>query len=421
MSMGWRVSSAWLMMTALLCTPAFAENVKVVVADASYVMGDADTLAGAEENALLRAKRKAVEEAGVYIEALSQDIETHAAGKTSRLNSLGVRTLTAAVTEVETLEKRRSLDDERLVFYVKIRATVHLDTLAQAIARLQSDERLAEHHRQLQSENKQLKTELDQLRKHFQESGTRETEQASALKSRRAAGDLVRSAMQVTSLPEKIDLASQAIAVDGRNVDAYIVRGQTYLRVASLASSKKSKRDELNGYVDQAISDFDRALTLDRSSTWALLGRGDAHTWQRKMPEAAQDYERVLELDPLFDIARERLITLSTTIAKKQTAARQWRQALATLDKLLNAKIPQSWAAQQKEAYLLRSHIYTKLGDLESAVEDLTTVVRVDPSNAQALLRRAQLYQRLMQGRLAKDDFERACDQGMEEACAAVR
>src|SRR5439155_8928617 len=123
-------------------------------------------------------------------------------------------------------------DDERLVFYVKIRATVHLDTLAQAIARLQSDERLAEHHHQLQSENKQLKTELDQLRKHLQESGTRETEQASALKSRRAAGDLVRSAMQVTSLPEKIDLASQAIAVDGRNVDAYIVRGQTYLRVA---------------------------------------------------------------------------------------------------------------------------------------------------------------------------------------------
>ncbi|MGH7252635.1 MAG: hypothetical protein ACREIE_02430, partial [Nitrospiraceae bacterium] len=139
--MGWRVSPAWLMMTALLSTPAFAENVKVVVADASYVMGDADTLAGAEENALLRAKRKAVEEAGVYIEALSQDIETHAAGKTSRLNSLGVRTLTAAVTEVETLEKRRSLDDERLVFYIKIRATVHLDTLAQAIARLQSDER----------------------------------------------------------------------------------------------------------------------------------------------------------------------------------------------------------------------------------------------------------------------------------------
>lgn len=409
------------MMAALSGVPAFAENVKMVEADASYVMGDADTLAGAEENALLRAKRKAVEEAGVYIEALSHDIETHTAGKTSRLNSLGVRTLTAAVTEVETLEKRRALDGERLVFYVKIRATVHLDTLAQAIARLQSDERLAEHHRQLQSENKQLKSELNQLRKQLQDSGTRETERAAALKSRRAASELVRSAMQVTSLPEKIDLASQAIAVDARHVDAYIVRGQTYLRVASLASSNKSKRNELNGYVDQAISDFDQALTLDPSSTWALLGRGDAHTWQRDMQEAAQDYERVLELDPLFDIARERLITLHTTIAKKQAAARQWQQALATLDKVLQPEIPRSWVAHQKEAYLLRSHVYTKLGELEPAIEDLTTVLRVDPSNGQALLLRGRLYLRLMQGRLAKNDFEQACDLGVEEACGAGR
>ena len=409
------------MVAALSGIPAFAEDVKVVVAEASYVMGDADTLAGAEENALLRAKRKAVEEAGVYIEALSQDIETHAAGKTSRLNSLGVRTLTAAVTEVETLEKRRALDGERLVFYVKIRATVHLDTLAQAIARLQSDERLAEHHRQLQSENRQLKTELSQLRRQMEDSDTRETERAAALKSRRAASELVRSAMQVTSLPEKIDLASQAIAVDARNVDAYIVRGQTYLRVASLASSNKSKRNELNGYAEQAISDFDRALALDPSRTWALLGRGDAHTWQRHMEEAAQDYERVLELDPLFDIARERLITLQTTIAKKQAAARQWRQALATLDKVLDSETPPSWVAHQKDAYLLRSHVHTKLGELEPAVEDLTTVLRVDPSNGQTLLLRGQLYLRLRQGRLAKDDLERACDLGVEEACASGR
>ena len=420
--MGLHNASPWLLITALLLSaPAFAENVKVVVAEASYVMGDADTLAGAEENTLLRAKRKAVEEAGVYIEALSQDIETSSGGKTLRLNSLGVRTLAAAVTEVETLEKRRSLDGERLAFYVKIRATVHLDTLEQAIKRLQSEEQLAEHHRQLQTENKQLKTQLDQLRKQLQESTSHHKEPTNVLRTRRTASEFVRSAMQTKSLPEKIDLASQAIAADDRHVDAYVVRGQTYLRVTSLAFSKKSKRAELNGYVEQAISDFDRALTLDPSSTWALLGRGDAFTWQRKMQEAAQDYERILQLDPLFDIARQRLITLYTPIAKKQTATRQWRQALATLEKLLKAETAQSWVAHQKEAYLLRSQIYTKLGELESAVDDLTTVVRVDPSNAQAFLLRAKLYERLMQGRLARDDFERACALGMEEACTAAQ
>ncbi|TAJ32166.1 MAG: hypothetical protein EPO64_01635, partial [Nitrospirae bacterium] len=61
-------------------------------------------------------------------------------------------------------------------------------------------------------------------------------------------------------------------------------------------------------------------------------------------------------------MARQRLIALSTTTAKKQVAAKQWRQALSTLDKVLRADTPQSWVAQEKDAYLLRSQIYTELG-----------------------------------------------------------
>src|SRR5207249_1085935 len=105
--------SAWLIMTALLAATAVsAENLKVIVAEASYIMGDADTLTWAEENVLLKAKRKAVEEAGVYIEASSQDVETISGAKTSHTNSLGVRTIAAAVTATEILETRRSLEND---------------------------------------------------------------------------------------------------------------------------------------------------------------------------------------------------------------------------------------------------------------------------------------------------------------------
>ncbi len=241
------------------------------------------------------------------------------------------------------------------------------------------------------------------------------------LKNRRTAVELERAAIESRSLPEKINLASRAIAADDLYVDSYIIRGQTYLRVASLAFSKKSTRSELNVYVEQAIADFDRALKLDPSSTWALLGRGDAFTWQKKLKEAAEDYERILRLDPLFDVARQRLIALYTTIAKKQASTRQWRQALATLDRILRPDAPQSWVAQEKEAYLLRSRIYTELGEPERAVDDLTGVIRVDPSNRQAMLQRARLYRRLLQGRQAKDDLERACELGLEEACAELQ
>ncbi len=158
---------------------AATPHVQVVVADATYLMADTDTLSGAEENVLTRAKRKAVEEVGVYIEASSQDIEQEADGNTSRTSSLNVRTLAAAITKTEILEKRRALDGERLSFYVKIKVTVSLDALEEAIQRQHAYEQLAERHSRLDNENNQLKAELDELRTQTRTSRT--TSGASAL------------------------------------------------------------------------------------------------------------------------------------------------------------------------------------------------------------------------------------------------
>lgn len=405
----------------LLPTPSLAADIKVVVAEATYVMGDSDTLGGAEEQVLLRAKRRAVEEAGVYIEATSKDVETQTGGKTTRWNQLDVRTIAAAVTQTEILDKRRSLDGERLTFYVKIRAVIHLDTLADAIKRLKSNEQLAEHFGQLQAENMELRSQLDRLRQRLEEQVPPPPDPAKARKTRQSATTLVRKAVHSRSLNEKIDLATQAIAADPAYADAYVVRGQTYLRIASLTLPKEDKRPPPNHPVAQAFSDFERALALDPGSIWALLGRGDAWTWQNNLQAAGQDYERILELDPLFDVARQRLITLYTMIAKKQVAAREWRQALATLNSLLRGSRVRSWIAHEKEAYLLRSRVQVELGDLEPALEDLSTVLQVAPADTDALVSRGHLYRRLLQGSLAKQDYERACALGSSEGCAALR
>jgi tetratricopeptide (TPR) repeat protein len=393
-------------------------HVKVAIAEASYVMGDSDTLAGAEENALTRAKRKAVEEAGVYIEATSEDVEKHADGKTSRLNSLSVRTIAAAITETEFLEKRRALEGDRIVFYVKIKATINLDALEDAIKRQKAYEQLAEHHHLLLAENSQLKSELDALRAQLRGSRT-VVSLKGQIRNRRAATELVHAAVQSREFPEKITLATKAITADDQYVDAYVVRGQTYLSIAS-SNSKKSPRTELNEYADRAIADFDRALTLDQSSPWALLGRGDAFTWKKQTEEAAKNYERALEADPMFDIAQQRLIALHTATAKKQIAARQWRQALATLDPLLGSDESPGWTYQKRDAHMLRSQVYAHLDKLQQAVDELTVVLRVDPANRHALLFRAKLYERLQQGSSSKNDFDRACSLGSDEACAAI-
>ncbi len=405
----------------LLATPSRASDARVVVAEATYVMGDSDTLAGAEEQVLLRAKRKAVEEAGVYIEATSKDVETQAGGKTTHWNHLGIRTIASAVTQTEVLDKHRSLDGDRVTFYVKIRATIHLHTLAEAIKRLKSDEQLAEHFEQLQAENSELRSQIDRLRKQLEEQLPSTPDPAKARKNRQAATKLVSTAVRSHSLSEKIDLASQAIEADPAFGDAFVVRGQTYLKIASLTLSKNDLRPAPNHLVEQARADFERALALDPGSTWALLGRGDARTWQSQHQAAAQDYERILELDPLFDLARQRLIALYTMLAKKQVAAREWRQALMTLNRLLRGTPVKSWIVHEKEAYLLRSRVQVELGNLEPAIEDLSTVLQVFPGELEALVSRGHLYRRLLQGRLAKEDYGRACTLGSSEGCAALR
>jgi tetratricopeptide (TPR) repeat protein len=200
-----------------------------------------------------------------------------------------------------------------------------------------------------------------------------------------------------------------------------VVRGQTYLKLASAAYSNKAKLSDYAKYVDNARMDFDRALIIDPKNTWALLGQGDVNTWLLRHEDAGHSYEQALALDPLFDLARHRLSTLYTAQARKLTAAKRWEPALAVLDKLLSDHVPDGWVFDHKEAYLLRSDIYTRLNQPVRAIEDLSVVLRVEPADTHALLTRAKLYRDQLQGHLAKNDFERACMLGLREACRELQ
>jgi tetratricopeptide (TPR) repeat protein len=397
--------------------PAFSASTKTVIAESQYVMADGDTLASAEEKVLQRAQRKAVEEAGVYLESTFYDVEKESAGRSTQTSSLEIRTIAAAITETEILESRRSFELDRPVFFVRIRATVNLSSLAEAIRRLQSDQQLAQHFRQLQQENHQLRSQLQELQQ--QPIGVRmlviEPNGKSASQQRARA--MLDTALHTQNLRDKIQLSTDAATLDDRFVDPLIVRGQTYLQLVSLAFSQQIQPSEYADYLNKARADFDRAVTLDAKNVWAWVGKGDVLTWLKQLDEAAAAYEQVLELDPFADIARQRLIGVYTTQARRQADARSWHQALDTLKKLLNAQTPDSWIPYQKEAYALRSEIYLKLNQPELAIADLSTVIRVDPTNAAALVTRAKLYRERLQGRLAKDDLERACVLGSIPAC----
>ncbi len=390
----------------------------MIVAEGQYVMGDGDTLALAEERVLQRAQRRAVEEAGLYIESTFHDVEKTEAGTSFQASSLEIRTIAAAITKTEILESRRAFSNDRPSFYIRIRAVVDLDNLRAAVQRWQSEQRFAEHFRRLQKENAALKTQLETLRATPTGVRTLNIKPASHNhKTQEQARALVEKAISLQNLPQKLELTSQAAVLDPQSVDPLILRGQTYLRLASASYSNKAKPSEYSAYIDNARMDFDRALLLDPQNTWALLGQGDVHTWLRRPKEAIPSFERALELDPFFDLARLRLINLYTAEARKLMTLRQWTPALAVLEKCLLHTTHDSWIPYQKEAYLLRSKIYQHLKYPLQAIEDLSTILRVDPTDRQALLSRAKLYQEALQGDSARNDFEHACMLGSTTAC----
>ena len=417
MELYWRMLYPSLFSLLLGGTPAFSASTKTVIADGQYVMADGDTLAGAEEKVLQRAQRNAVEGAGIYLESTFRDVEKESGGRSTQSSSLEIRTIAAAITETEILESRRSFELGRPVFFVRIRAMIDMGSLAEAIRRLQSDQQLAQHFRQLQQENHHLRSQLQELQR--QPIGVRmlAIDPIGKSSSHQRARAMLEAALHTSNLRDKIQLSTDAAILDNRYVDPLIVRGQTYLRLTSLAFSQRGQTLDYTDYLDKARIDFDRAVALDAKNVWAWVGKGDVLTWLKQLDEAAAAYEQALELDPFADIARQPLIGVYTTQARRQADAKSWHQALATLRKLLNAETPESWIPYQKEAYALRSEIYLKLNQPEQAIEDLSTVIRVDPTNASALVTRAKLYRERLQGRLAKDDLERACVLGSVLAC----
>lgn len=396
--------------------PALAAT-RTVIAEAQYVMADGDTLAGAEEKVLQRAQRSAVEEAGVYLESTFYDFEQESHGRTTRSTSLEIRTIAAAIAETEILDSRRSFENERPVFFIRIRARVDLSNLAEAIRRIQSEAQLARHFQELQLENRHLRAQLEDLRQ--QPSGVRmlSIDAGGKLEPVQRARQQLELALHTADLERKIQLASNAAGLDPESVEPLIVRGQAYLRLISVAYSEHRKPGAYASYVEKARLDFDQAVEVDTKNPWAWIGKGDVQTWLKHTDEAALAYEHALALDPFFDLARQRLIGLYTTQARRQAKAKQWQQSLLTLDKLLDPQVPDSWRPYQKEAFLLRSDVLLKLNRPEQALDDLSTVILIDPTHVGALVTRAHLYQARLQGRLAKDDFERACVLGSIKAC----
>lgn len=176
---------------ALLFLLSGGAAAKVIVAEGTYSMGDADTKQNAKTVAYGQAKINALEAAGTYVQSVTRLTITEDDSATSDAYIRDIETVTAGVIEIpqDGITYRPSFDPTtgNVTWICQIEARIDESDLNERISRLLGRKRLIEGFRQARSELELSLQELDRL----QEENRQLRVAADASKRRAAARDSI--------------------------------------------------------------------------------------------------------------------------------------------------------------------------------------------------------------------------------------
>lgn len=218
---------------------------------------------------------------------------------------------------------------------------------------------------------------------------------------------------------EAFRMAIKSYPDDYRNSLAYAniahvqeAQGQNLKALASYDSAvelapknvpiRKSRADlymKLGNY-GKAIIDYNNIIELAPNNTDALLARAYIYLQRRDYDKARSDYERLLSILP------DNYAALFGTAMMLQGMGKP-QDALTRLSVLID-KYP-----RKAELFVARAEIESDAKQYELAQIDLDQAILLEPNNRNTILTRAYLHLNQGNGRLARQDFERAIELGV--------
>src|SRR3990167_8119180 len=163
-----------ILVSVLLFYPlqGFAE-VKEIISEGTYNMGDGETPSVAESRALLQAKRTALEEAGTYVESYSKV-------KDLKLTEDEIKVLASGLMEVTILDKKRTIVGDGFNFWVKIKAKVNPDKIEEMAKRVK-EKSVIDDYKKIQEAYDKSQKDIEELKKQLaQAKGEKEKKQVEA-------------------------------------------------------------------------------------------------------------------------------------------------------------------------------------------------------------------------------------------------
>ena len=173
---------------------------------------------------------------------------------------------------------------------------------------------------------------------------------------------------------------NKAISLDPNYAQAYANRGLIYRKT---------------GKLEQALADYNKALALDQNYPVAYLGRGVVYRLKKQPFDAFKDFNQAISIRPDNADAYYNRGLLYQSQRQHQFAIDDFTTAIGL-------------SQNQAEPYIARGLSYMAVNDLKAAAGDLDEAVGDDPQSLQAWTTRAFVYERMGDKEKAAGSYARA-------------
>ena len=258
-------------------------QVKEIVSEGAYNMGDGETPSVAESRALLNAKRVALEQAGTYVESYTK-VENIQVTKDE------IQVLTSGIMEVEILDRKRTIVGDGFRFWVKIKSKVNPDKIQEMANKIKAkDKSVVEDYKKIQEAYDKSQKDIEELKRQLAQAKDKKVKEKVEAKITNE-----ERLFQANEWLEKgnkhfinegndaaIEAYTSAIALNPNYADAYYNRGTAYHN---------------KGQYDRTILDYNKAIALDPNDAIAYHNRGAAYYMKGNMGRALSDFQKACDM-----------------------------------------------------------------------------------------------------------------------------
>jgi tetratricopeptide (TPR) repeat protein len=134
----------------------------------------------------------------------------------------------------------------------------------------------------------------------------------------------------------------------------------------------------LRGHPHEAIAWFDAAMRESPDDPNFFVNKGDCYRAVGDFETALANYHRAVECGAVGDGVQHRIAITHYSVARNALKRGNNKAALFELDKAIEA------SAAFPDFFIVRAKVRVALGQFEESIEDLFTVLKIDPDNEEA-------------------------------------